>query len=50
MVLEEDDRYGVDLRDLLFLCLRFYYRIFEDDEYLLEGGGVWEIGDCYREV
>lgn len=50
MVLEDDDRCDGDLRDLLFLFFRLSCRIFDNDDFLLDGSFVWEDGDCYREV
>lgn len=40
MVLEDDDRCDGDLRDLLFLFFRLSCRIFDNDDFLLDGSFV----------
>jgi len=50
MALEEEDRYGVGLKDLPTLPSRLHHRTPNDDKYLPKGQGIQENGDHHREV
>jgi len=50
MAPEEDDRYGVDMRDSPPPRSRSHRKTPDDEEYPPEGRGVRENGDRHREV
>jgi len=50
MALEEEDRYGVGLKDSPPLHSRSNQRAPNAEEYLLEGQGIHENGDRHMEV